>query len=153
MSDSTAIHEASHCAAAWLLGRDVAYTWREVGSVLPGETLGHARIPITTLDGTQVPIAVIGYLSTATENWPPRFEDALDEEREGLGIILRRLGATEEKYEKTIEFCRELLEDEHFVRLRDAIARALARVPRIERDTIERLAAIYVDPEPEGALA
>jgi hypothetical protein len=150
MSWSTCIHEASHCAAAWLLNRDVAYAWRETGSVLPGETAGHARLPIERLDGTQVVVALIGYWSTNTPDWPPPFDEALEEPLEGLGQILRRLDATPEKYNATVEFTRELLEDPDFIRLRDAIARALSRVPRIESATIERSAEIYIDYYEEG---
>ncbi|MGZ5308656.1 MAG: hypothetical protein ACXWDP_05635 [Solirubrobacterales bacterium] len=151
--NSTCIHEASHCAAAWLLGRDVAYTWREVGSVLPGETAGHARIPIDKLEPSQLVIALIGYLSVDTPDWPPTYEEACTEELEGLWVILLRLHATEEKYDAIVQYTRELLEDPDFIRLRDAIARALARVPRIERETIERLAEIHFNPEPEGEMA
>lgn len=53
----------------------------------------------------------------------------------------------------TVQFCCELLEDPDFIVLRDAIARALDRVPRIERETIERLAAIYLTPSEEGEMA
>jgi hypothetical protein len=37
--------------------------------------------------------------------------------------------------------------------LRDSIARALSRVPRIERETIERLAEIHFDPNYEEVAA
>ena len=151
---STAIHEASHCAAAWLLNRDVEHAWIAPGIVLPGETLGHARIPIKDkVEPSQLVICLIGYMSTDTPNWPPAFEDACTEELEGLWIVMLRLGATKQKYDATVQFTRELLEDEHFIRLRDAIARALARVPRLERETIERLAEIHFDPDYEEVSA
>jgi hypothetical protein len=152
--NSTCIHEASHCAAAWMLGRDVAYTWRAVGHVQPGETAGHARIPIKdTIEPSQLPIILVGYMSTGTPNWPPPFTDACFEPLEGLGTVLLRLNATEEKYDATVDFTRELLEDPDFIALRDSIARALNRVPRIERETIERLAQIHLNSEPEGVPA
>jgi hypothetical protein len=149
MSDySVAVHEASHCAAGWLLGREVDHTWVATGSVQAGETAGFASLPIgDRVEPSQVVICLVGYWSVDTPDWPPSFEDALSEEREALGRVLRYLGATKQKYDATVEFTRELLEDEQFVRLRDAIARALARVPRIERETIERLAAIHFDPD------
>jgi hypothetical protein len=101
------------------------------------------------VEPSQLVIALIGYMSTDTQNWPPAFEEACTEELEGLWMVMLRLNADEERYRKTVEFTRELLEDEHFIRLRDAIARALNRVPRLERETIERLAAIYIDPDYE----
>jgi hypothetical protein len=150
---STAIHEGSHCAAAWLLNRDVAYTWIAVGSVQPGEVAGFAMIPITPkLEPSQVVICLIGYMATDTPDWPPSFTEAQREPLEGLGTVLTRLNATEEQYERTVEFTRELLEDPDFIQLRDAIARALARVPRLDSEAIEDLAQIY-SPEPEGAVA
>lgn len=156
MSSSTAIHEASHVAAGWLLGRDVDHTWVTVGHSLPGETLGHARIPIgEKVEPSQVVICLVGYLSVGEPNWPPSFEDACFEPLEGLGTVLRRLNSTKAKYDQTVQFCRELLEDPDFIALRDAVARALSRVPRIERETIQRLAQIHLPttPEPEGAPA
>jgi hypothetical protein len=150
--NSTAVHEASHVTAATLLGRRVDHTWVAVGSVLPGETAGHASIPIDNeIEPSQLVIALIGYMSTNAPNSPPSFADACVERLEGLWMIMLSLNATEEKYNKTVEFTRELLTDPNFVALRDSVARALSRVPRIERETIEKLAEIYVDPDPIGA--
>jgi hypothetical protein len=137
-----------------LLGRDVDHTWVAPGIVLPGETLGHARIPIgKRIEPSQLVICLIGYMSENTPDWPPDFEAACTEELEGLWLVMLRLDADEERYYKTVEFCRELLEDPDFIRLRDAIARALGAVPRLERETIERLAAIYIDSDYEEAAA
>ncbi len=150
--NSTCTHEASHVACAWLLGRDVDYTWRAVGSVWPGETAGRAQIPIEDrIEVSQLPIALVGYMATDTEGWPPSFENALEEKREALGIVLQHLDATPERYARLVAFTEELLADPDFRRLRDSIARALDRVPRLEGETIEQLAAIIFDTELGGA--
>ena len=132
----------------------MAYTWVATGSVLDGEVSGFAMIPIRgKVEPTQLPIILVGYWSTRTPGWPPSYEDALTEEREGLGQVLCLLDATEEKYNRILQYTEKLLHDPDFIRLRDAIARALNRVPRIEGETVERLAEIYVTPEPEELLA
>jgi hypothetical protein len=142
---SPAIHEASHAACAIMLGRPVEHLWRETGHTLPGETLGHARIPIgERIELSQLPIALIGYMSTDARGWPPKFEDACNEDLEALATIIRSLGVTREAYQSCIELARDLLADPDFIRLRDTIARALTAVPRLEREDIEALAAIHL---------
>jgi hypothetical protein len=42
---STSIHEASHAAAAIMLGRPVEYLWRETGHALVGDEVGHVPRP------------------------------------------------------------------------------------------------------------
>ncbi len=64
---STAVHEASHVAAAIMLGRVVDHVWVEVGHTLPGDTLGQARIPVgERIEASQIPVCVIGYMSEDT---------------------------------------------------------------------------------------
>jgi hypothetical protein len=148
---SASVHEASHCVAAIMLGRPVEYLWCETGLTLPGETLGHARIPIgERIELSQLPIALIGYMSTDARGWPPNFEDACNEDLEALATIIRSLGVTREAYESCVELARDLLADPDFLRLRDAIARALSRSPRLEAEDVEALAAIYL-PEKESS--
>jgi hypothetical protein len=145
---STAIHEASHAACAIMTGRYVAHVLLEVGHVRGGEQLGHCRVPIADrIELSQLPLALIGYMSQGTPGWPPSFEDALDEELEALGIVLLRLGVDEETYEEIVEMTRRMLADADFIRLRDAIARALSSVPRLEREDMEALAAIHLPKE------
>ena len=87
------------------------------------------------------------------EGWPPPYELARTEQRERLGIVIRRLGVDEDDYNEVVELVRDMLADEDFQRLRDAIARALSAAPRLEREDIEALAAIYPIKEQETAAA
>ena len=57
-------------------------------------------------------------------------------------------GATEEVYEQLVELARDMLADPDVMRLRDALARALRRAPRLEREDVVALAAIH-KPESE----
>jgi hypothetical protein len=95
-------------------------------------------------------ICLIGYLSTGTPGWPPPYEDARSERLEGLATIIRILDVNESQYERFVELTRKLLADEHFIRLRDAIARALTAVPRLEREDIEALCKATGTPIPTG---
>ena len=141
---STAVHEASHAAAAIMLGRHIDHVLVEPGHTWPGEQTGHAGVRIgDRVELSQVPICLIGYLSVGRPGWPPPFEAALDERLEALGTVLLRLGVTEEAYEELVALTRELLADRDFTRLRNAIARALSRVPRLEAEDVEALAAIH----------
>ena len=56
--------------------------------------------------------------------------------------MLRLLGATQEVYEQLVELARDMLADPDVIRLRDALARALRRAPRLEREDVEALAGI-----------
>jgi hypothetical protein len=144
-----ALHEAAHAAAAIWFNRPVAHVWREPGHVLPGETAGHARIPVgERIEPSQVAICVAGYLAEGRPGWPPDFEDAVHEPLEGLGFVLRKLGATRDQYEQTVAQTRELLADERLRRLRSSIARALAACPRLEREGIEALCRATATPIP-----
>lgn len=133
-------HEAAHVAAAVFHRRAVEWVEWLPGGALAGETMGRCQVPVRGIvEPSQVVIALVGYLSVDASRWPPPWPDALDEPREGLGTVLTVLGVDEEQYRGFIELTRELLESEHFRRLRDGIARALARVPRLENQDIEAL--------------
>jgi hypothetical protein len=153
--NAVCVHESNHAVAGYWHGRDVDHVWRAVGTMQAGETVGHADIPFDNngIDAIQVVIALVGYLGTDERDWPPPWPEALDEPLEALGLVLRHLDADEEQYTRMVQYCRELLEDPDFIRLRDSIARALSRVPRLERETIEKLAEIHFNHEPEGVTA
>jgi tripartite-type tricarboxylate transporter receptor subunit TctC len=99
---------------------------------------------------SQVPICLIGYMSVNTPGWPPTYEEALDTELEALGTVLLRLGVTREAYGQLVELTRDMLVDPEFTRLRDAIARALTVVPRLEHEDIEALCRATNTPIPVG---
>ena len=143
MSD-TATHEASHAAAAITLGREVEWVWRTDGLAFAGETVGQCRAPVAErVEASQIVICVIGYLSEGEDGWPPPWPEALEEPREALGRVLTLLGATEEIYTECVGIARAMLADPQVLRLRNALARALYRVPRLEREDIQAIAAIY----------
>lgn len=143
---STAIHEASHAAAALTLGRPVDWVWRTDGLELNGDVVGQCRSPLRgrRIEASQVVIALAGYWSEREPNWPPSWPDAREEKREALGFVLAELRATEQIYQDLVEITRDMLADPDFIRLRDAIARALRHVPRLEREDIEALARIHL---------
>lgn len=144
---SAAVHEASHAAAAIMLGRHVESVECDVGHALVGERVGLARCPIgDRIEPSQVPLCIIGYLSEAEPGWPPPWPEALEEPREALGRVLMALGATEAAYAQSVALARDMLADENFKRLRDGVARALVAVPRLEHEDIEELARIHYTP-------
>jgi hypothetical protein len=55
----------------------------------------------------------------------------------------------EEQYEQFVELTRKLLANEHFLRLRDSVARALSAVPRLEREDVEALCRVHGFPIPQ----
>jgi hypothetical protein len=147
---SVAVHEASHVAAALMLGRRVESASREIGHALPGEALGRALIPIGgDLEPSQVVIAVIGYMATDVPRWPPPYEKARSEDLEALDLIIRGLGIGADEYDRLVEVARDMLADADFRRLRDALARALAAVPRLEREDIKAIAEAHGFSAPE----
>jgi hypothetical protein len=142
---STAIHEASHAACAILLGRRVEQVECDVGLTRVGEQLGSCLAPIDgEIEVSQVALCVIGYMSEDRDGWPPPYEQARTEKLESLGVVLGAIGVTPEAYEASVELVRDMLVDPDFIRLRDSIARALSRVPRLEAEDIEALRAIHL---------
>ena len=144
MSD-TARHEASHASACvWFGGRPPEFVSRTTGHGWPGEEVGRCYAPIIDEIGCRdVVVALVGDSSEDAPDWPPAFDDARKEKREALATLIRVLHLTEEVYSELVTAARELLDDDDFCRLRDALARALHRVPRLEREDIEALACIY----------
>ena len=148
--NETALHEASHAAAAIFHGQWVDHAWRNVGHSFPGDMIGHARVPTNGEIGPErLVIALAGYMSTDTPDWPPSYEDARTERLEALGTTIRVLEVTEDQYAQFVELTRDLLANEHFIRLRDSIARALTVVPRLEREDIAALCHAANVPTPE----
>jgi hypothetical protein len=60
---------------------------------------------------------------------------------------------TEAIYRDLVDITRDLLADPDFLRLRNAIARALHYVPRLEREDVEALARIHLPESTKEAAA
>jgi hypothetical protein len=105
-------------------------------------------VRLKRLEASQVVVALVGYLSEDAPDWPPPWPECLEEKREALGVVLRELGVAEAIYEQLVELARDLLADDDFLRLRNALARALHQVPRLEREDIEALCRVTNTPIP-----
>ena len=139
---STALHEAAHAAACMVLGRPVEYVERTPGIGLGGEVVGscYAPVPRTrSIEASDLGCALVGYWTEREPGWPPSFAEARAEPREALATLIEVLGLDADEYDQLVQVTRDLLADPHFIRLRDAIARALAAVPYL---TAEDLAAL-----------
>lgn len=147
---SVQVHEASHVAAAIFHRRRVEHVQRTVGHTYVGEELGHALIPVDEgIEADRIVIALAGYAAEGRLDWPPAYAKACEEELESLGTTIRVLDIGEEQYEQFVELTRKLLANEHFLRLRDSIARALSVVPRLEREDVEALCRVHGFPIPQ----
>jgi hypothetical protein len=80
--------------------------------------------------------------------WPPPYAAALDEDREGLGLVLRTFGVDQGGYDRAIEITREIVGHPEFKRLQAAIARPLSAVPRLDAIDIEAICAVQGFPTP-----
>jgi hypothetical protein len=151
---STTLHESSHAAAAITLGRPVDWIWRTAGLEVAGDVVGKCRAPVgDQIGASQVAVCLVGYLSEGEPGWPPPWPDCLSEPRERLGLVLSELGVTERIYRDMVELTRDMLADPRFIRLRDAIARALEQVPHLEREDIEALCRVTNTPIPKETPA
>jgi hypothetical protein len=143
---STELHEAAHAAMAVLMDRRVEFVEVDPGHHRPGETLGHARIPVgEEVEASQLAIAIAGYLSDGKPGWPPPYEEAREERLEALGTTLRLLDVDEPTYDAAVGRTQAILATPDFRRLQDAIARALAAVPRLAAEDVEALAEARMD--------
>lgn len=144
---TTELHEASHAAACVLLSRKIEYVAiHDNLHALPGEELGRVRAPVPRDEGVRardVIVALIGYVAEGEKDWPPSFEDAKSERRESLDILIRLLKLSEQRYAELVEVTRELEANPDFRRLRDSIARALRRVPRLLPEDLDALCAVH----------
>ena len=94
-------------------------------------------------------IALAGYLSDETPGWPPPYAKACEEQLESLGTVIRVLDIDAEQYAQLVELTRKLLANEHFVRLRDSIARALTASRGSSARTSRRSDQVHGFPIPE----
>ena len=147
------LHEAAHAAAAIVLGRRVESVEMTVGHTERDEQMGAAIVPLpeeTPL--SQLPIVLVGYWSEAgIRGWPPPFEKARTEDLESLDLILLHLGLDEESYDAVVAYTRDtLLTDSDYLKLRDAIHRALRVVPRLEERDLDALCRATGVPIPDN---
>ena len=144
-------HEAAHAGMAVWLQRPVAYVWRDVGSALPGETVGHVRAPIQDkVEPSQLAIAIVGYMAEGDPDWPPPYDEACTERLEALGKIIEILDLDRDQYDRIVAVTKEILDDPDFRRLVHTIARAHAACPRLDAQAVRELTAAAGIPLPEG---
>jgi hypothetical protein len=144
-SHETRIHEASHVAMALWLGQRVEWVRVDGDIRFPGEVAGEARIPIgSEVEPSRVAICLAGYLSTGEPGWPPSWPEALCEKREALNVVLKLLHADQEQYGRSVALTRDVLANSDFLRLRDAVARALRRVPHLTGADVEAICRPYL---------
>ncbi len=136
----TARHEAGHAAAALMLGRKVEEIEVTVGGL--DTFYGRTRMEVAD-DFEDVVIRLVGYLAegVAPVAWPPDYEDALDEEREGLGPLLRTLGVPREAYRALCDAALRLAADTEFRRRVSVLASALGACPVLSGEQVAGLLA------------
>ena len=142
------MHESAHVAMAVVFSRPVEWAAINRGGHLPGEVKGEARVPVRDrVEGSQLAIALSGYLVDERPGWPPAFEDAVDEPLEALSSVLTALRCTRTQYEQAAALTKAIVATQTFQTLMAAVARMLAVVPRIEHEDIAKLRAIYLPEE------
>jgi hypothetical protein len=148
---TVAVHESAHVAVALALGRKVDYVRRQGGNLWHDEELGAAGIPLDggRFQASDLIVRLAGYAAERRwANWPPDYAKACREDLEDLDIIIDALDLTAEQYGQLVQRTEDLLNDPDVSRLQAAIARALTRVPRLEREDIEALRQAHGFPMP-----
>jgi hypothetical protein len=148
---TVAVHEGAHVAVAVALGRKVDYVGRQGGNLWHDEELGAAGIPLRggRFEESDLIVRLAGYAAERRwQGWPPDYAKARYEDLEDLDVIIRDLDLTRERYERLVERTEDLLNHPDVSRLAEAIARALTRVPRLEREDIDALAHAHGFPMP-----
>jgi hypothetical protein len=136
----TARHEAGHVIAALMFGRRVEEVEVVVGAL--DSRYGRTRMEVEcSLE--DVIIRLVGYLSegVALAAWPPAYEDALEEELEALGTLLRALGVPREAYDLLRDAAIRLADDPAFRRQVGLVASALDSCPLLTGAQVEELLA------------
>ena len=149
--EEVALHEASHAAAALLLGRRIEHIEVKRERVPVGGTMGECRVPIGAagLDVSQLPVALSARM-LERKDWPPPYEDARSERLEALNYLVGGLGLDAPNYDRLVGLARRVVSSPTFLLLRRAIADALIAKEsgRLESDDIHELVKNW---NPKGA--
>lgn len=135
---TVARHEAAHCAACLMLGREVASVSIDPVQV---DLLGVCEAPLG--DGVElrdVVVALVGPLAEGVTDWPPTWENARGERRESIGVLVDYLDLDETTWDRLVANARGLVQDPAFRELAALIERALLyAAPVLEGEDIIRL--------------
>ena len=88
---------------------------------------------------SQLPIALVGYLTEGLKGWPPSFEDAHTDRLERLGHLVTGLGLDADSYDRLVNLARRVIARPIFPVLRRAIANAAIAKSRLESDDIHEV--------------
>ena len=105
------------------------------------------------IEPSQVCVALAGYWSEDAPDWPPDYEQAKQEQLEALSTVLDALNLSEPTYDALVRVTAEIMASPHFRRLRDALARTLSDVPRLDHEDISALARASGFPIPREEAA
>jgi hypothetical protein len=140
---ATCLHEAAHAVSARMLGLDI-----EEVRVDGGEPGSHGSTRYSSIQDppewlVQVHAnnvsGLMGYLVEGAPLWPPTYDAALTEEREGLGRVLKLVGIEREAYNLLAQAARRLAVDPIFTYNCAFLAEALSLVPRISGQQVADL--------------
>lgn len=153
-------HEAAHCAAALMLGLDVAETRIDYPD-FPNPGIGWTWTPF---DGRDVGVADLittlagGVIdppgSSEFGYWPPLWPVQRGRGDQGRArAIIDYLGMRECCYWQTVLLTRDLTNDPTFDRLYRALTVALRRQDLLNREEIDAIAAPILNPGKEAACS
>lgn len=117
----TAREEAAHAAAARRLGLEVNY----VSCMGDKSSSGRASVKANGNGAALIVVQLIGKIAIGTKEWPPMYVDAVNEEMEGLGELLRLLDVSLSTYERLADVARTMAADPLLLRGVDRLEEAL----------------------------
>ena len=145
-------HEARHTVCCWYFD-GLRPTYLRVGRHATEEgVMGVNRTgPLTP---ASLVVSLVGWLSDPNlpdgavwpEPWPVR-----EKAPEGIGVLVRELGLTQEQHERCCEIAEELVTEDTFLAAVDLVARAAMIAPSIDAKGLDILREAAGFPELEGA--
>jgi hypothetical protein len=151
---ATAVHEASHVVAARIVEPDARLVVVRIDKPLDAngdQCFGLTRFERPEYEDDEeqraaylrrLVVVLVGYLldpDAQSFDWPPPWPECQDEEREQVGVLVRRIGLDEAGYRRICQVARELSLDPGFLRAVDLVARALGSVPVLTGEQVEEL--------------